>query len=154
MNLVREITTTIRTVRSEWGVPPSQSIPVVVQGASRVTEMVIRAHAGHMIRLARLVSVEFESDMALSVDTVRRIVREFEIHIPLAGVVDRVKEAARVRRELDKLVKQDDALASRLANSAFVERADPEVVREARARKQELESRVTKFGQILEELDA
>ena len=154
MNLVREITTTIRTVRSEWGVPPSQSISVVVQGASRVTEMVIRAHAGHMIRLARLVSVEFESDMTLSADTVRRIVREFEIHIPLAGVVDRVKEAARVRRELDKLVKQDDALASRLANSAFVERADPEVVREARARKKDLESRVTKFGQILEELDA
>jgi len=153
MKLVREITTTIRTVRSEWGVPPSEKISAVVQGANRSTEMVIRAHSGHMIRLARLVSVQFESEMALSPDTVRRIVREFQIHIPLAGVVDRVKEAERVRRELNKLVKQADALAARLANNEFVERADPVVVSEARTRKLDLESRVTKFEQILEELD-
>ena len=85
-------------------------------------------------------------------DTVRRVVRGFEVHVPLAGIVDRTKEADRVARELARLTKQRGGLQARLANPAFLERADPDVVRDTRDQEADVGRRQEKLERILAEL--
>jgi valyl-tRNA synthetase len=51
---------------------------------------------------------------------------------PISDVVDVEAERARLRRSLQSVVKERDALAGRLANASFVERAKPEAVAKAR----------------------
>lgn len=123
------------TVRSEWNVPPRLPITVNAHGADATTADRLRPHLDHVRRLAGLESFTF-ADAAPERDpeTVRRVVRDFELHIPLAGIVDRAQEAERVRRELERLVKQRNGLRARLENRSFLERADPDVVQETRAR--------------------
>ena len=136
MGLLQEVITTVRTVRSEWGVPPSREVVVTVEGAGPETQAMLEHHGDHVRRLAGLSSLEFAESVPRSPDTVRRVVRHFQLHIPLAGIVDRTKETERIRRNLTKLTKQRAAVQARLANRAFVERADPAVVGEARSQEQ------------------
>ena len=152
MGLIQDVVTAIRTVRSEWGVPPSQQVLAIVEAAPEADEVVLRAQAGQVVRLARLTALEVAASVPRDPDTVRRVVRGFQVHVPLAGIVDRDKETERVRKSLAKLVKQRGGLQARLSNTAFVERADPEVVKEARAQELATGLRQEKLAQILAEL--
>ena len=152
MSLLQEVITTIRTVRSEWGVPPSRKISVVVEGTESSVRALLERYGEHITRLSSLEAMEFADGVPRSPDTVRRVVRLFQIHIPLAGIVDRSKETERVRRNLAKLTKQREALQTKLANPAFVERADPAVVRDTQSQEQTIGQHQEKLEQILEEL--
>ena len=154
MQLLQEVVTSIRTVRSEWGVAPSQQITAFVQGATPEVAAMLKSNLVHVIRLAGLGSVEFDRGITQSPDTVRRIIRDFEIHIPLAGFVDREKEKARVVRELEKITQQRRGVEKRLSNEAFVSRADPEVVRETREKEIAIVQRQEKLELILKELSS
>ena len=152
ISLLQEVVTAIRTVRSEWGVPPARRVRAIIEAAPAEDETLLRTHAGQVARLAGVEELQFAASVPKEPDIVRRVVRDFQIHVPLAGIVDRVKETERVRRDLAKLVKQRGALQARLANVAFVERADPAVVEEARNQEQASGQRQAKLNQILEEL--
>ena len=123
-----------------------------MEGAPAEVRELLGAQGGHVRHLAGLSSLEFANTVARSPDTVRRVVRDFQLHIPLAGIVDRKQETERVRRSLAKLSGQRKGLQARLAKPAFVERADPEVVRDAREQEQVLAQRQAKLEQILQEL--
>ena len=97
--------------------------------------------------------LEFSDSVPRNPDTVRRVVRSFQLHIPLAGIVDRSKEMARVKKSLEKLAKQRGALQAKLGNPAFIDRADPEVVRETKIQEAAVGQHQEKLEQILMELD-
>ena len=154
MELIQEVVTSIRTVRSEWGVAPSQKIAVFVQGASAEVIATLEHSLDHVMRLAGVNSVEFDRNIVRTPDTVRRVVRDFEVHIPLTGIVDREKEKERVSRELEKIIQQRRGFQKRLSNESFVSRADPEVVRETREKEVAIAQRQQKLELILEELSS
>ncbi|MXZ70279.1 MAG: valine--tRNA ligase [Acidobacteria bacterium] len=153
MALLQDVVTTVRTVRSEWNVPPRRSITVHAHGADRGTIRRLGPHLDHVERLAGLESFTFaEAAPAHDPETVRRVVRDFELHIPLAGIVDRAQEADRVGRELEKLTKQRNGLRARLENRSFLERAAPDVVQETRDQEAAAGERQQKLARILAEL--
>ena len=152
MSLLKELTTTIRTVRSEWGVPPARRISVIVQGASPEIRQIIETQQSHVTGLAGLGTLDFATKVERNLDTVRRVVRDFQVHIPLAGIVDRNKETERIKREVAKLRKRRGVLQARLSNRAFIERAAPEVVLEATTQESKIGIKQKKLEQILEEL--
>ncbi|MCY4601620.1 MAG: valine--tRNA ligase [Acidobacteria bacterium] len=154
MALLQEIVTAVRTVRSEWGVAPSRRISAVVEGGGPPVRELLERCADDIRRLAGLDSIECAEEVPRAPDTVRRLVRDFQLHVPLAGVVDRAREAARIERDLAKLVRQRAALQVRLENRAFVEKADPAVVREARQQAADAARQQTKLEQILLEIGA
>lgn len=45
-----------------------------------------------------------------------------EVYLPLAGLVDKEKERARLKKQAEKLVKEVEALENRLSGSNFVEK--------------------------------
>ena len=152
ITLLQEVVTAIRTVRSERGVAPAQKVEVIIENASSEERASLQAQRDHVLRLAGVKRLEFADSVPHNPDTVRSVVRGFQVHVPLAGVVDRSQETERVRRDLAKLVKQRGSLQSRLANAAFVERAAPAVVEEARNQEQSIAQRQAQLEQILAEL--
>lgn len=53
--------------------------------------------------------------------------------LPLEGIIDLAAERARLAKAIAAAEKERDALAGRLNNPSFVERAKPEAVEKARA---------------------
>jgi len=61
------------------------------------------------------------------------VVGEDTIVFALDGVIDLDAERSRITKAIEAATKERDALAARLSNAAFVEKAKPEAVDKARA---------------------
>jgi valyl-tRNA synthetase len=150
--LLQELITTIRTARAERGVPPSRRIAAIVQGSGEADRQLLDRHCDYVMRLAGLDELRYADEIPRDMDTVTRVVRDMQIHLPLAGVVDREAEKARLRKDLAGVEKERAGLRAKLSNPMFRERADEEVVREAESRAEELEQHHGKLTRILQEL--
>ncbi len=152
MTLIQEVITAIRIVRAEWGVPPARKIKVFIEGADKLSQRILDACQDHLVRLAGLEEVKFQDRVERHPETVVRVVRDLQVHVPLSGIVNRQDEANRVAKELLKIEKQHTADQSKLANPKFRERAAPEVVADTAARVQGLIKQREKLKRLLEEL--
>ena len=152
LELLREVITTVRTARAELGVPPSKPLTLLIEGASADDRELLETHADYVRRLAGLESFAFAETVERDSDTVRRVVRQLRLHLPLAGIIDKAAETARVRRDLDKIGKQLHSLDGKLRNPKFRERAAPDVVDATAAQQQSARLRRRQLEQILTEL--
>jgi valyl-tRNA synthetase len=151
---LQEIITTIRTVRSERGVPPSKKITVVIDETDTAARASLEANAVFVQQLAGLEALEFRADVATGPDTVKRVLAHAHVFVLLAGAVDHQAEIEKLKKELAGLTKEADSLDRKLATPGFVDRAPAHVVDEARARVGQLAERRARLEQMLTELGA
>jgi valyl-tRNA synthetase len=85
---------------------------------------------------------------------VKRVLEHAHVYVPLAGIVDRGGEIAKLQKELAGVDKEATSLASKLGNEGFVANAPAPVVDEARARAAQLAERRQKLLASLAELGA
>ena len=123
-----------------------------LEGAAADDRALLETHADYVRRLAGLESFAFADTVDHDRDTVRRVVRQMRLHLPLAGIIDRAAETTRVQRDLDKINKQLRALEGKLGNPKFRERAAAEVVAEAEVLRQGALVRHEQLERILAEL--
>jgi valyl-tRNA synthetase len=138
-DLVREAINSVRQLRADYAIPPGDritaSLDVSAAGPNAERDSQIFADEAELIaRLARC-SVEHhngsESGATILLSSGSRL------RVPLAGVIDIEKECRKARAELEKLDAQLAALAGRLANPGFTDRAPANVVEAERARQGE-----------------
>ena len=144
--LVREAVLAVRQIRSDYNVPPSKTLDVIVLAASNRT--VYEENAATIGRLARVrVTVGTGPAPEGAAHVVLR--GGSEVVVPLAGLVDVDKECQRLRGELEALAKQIVSREQRLNNPKYVERAPEHVVRSDRAT---LEEMIAKRGQLTDKV--
>ncbi|WP_443024485.1 class I tRNA ligase family protein [Sphingomonas sp. Ant H11] len=120
----------VRAARTELGVSPGTRMPVHIRDASAETLARIERQAGVIARLARIDVTPGDGPAGGAVQVV---VDEATFVLPLEGVIDLDAERARLTKGIEAAAKERDALAGRLGNPSFVERAKPEAVEKARA---------------------
>jgi len=152
LELLQEVITAVRTVRAELGVPPAKKLIMLIEQATSDDQQILEVHGGYLRRLAGLEAFTFAAEVSRDQDTVRRVVRQMRLYLPLAGILDREAETERIKRELDKVAKQLSPLEARLKNPKFREKADPDVVDEAESKQGVLLERRRQLEQILAEL--
>ena len=117
----------VRSARTEVNVPPSAKLAYAVEGASPETQARLAANAAVIERMARILPGEVAEGGRLQV-----VHGEATILIPIGDVVDLAAENARLDKALTAAIKERDALAGRLGNPGFTEKAKPEAVEKAR----------------------
>jgi valyl-tRNA synthetase len=100
-------------------------------------------------RLARVKEIEIGEELPPQHSAARAVVTGIDIAIPLEGLIDLDKERERLKKELGKIESEIEKLSQRLANPNFVERAQPEVVEQARIRLTDLGSQRETIGNTL-----
>ena len=120
----------IRTRRNEMNVPPSKKATVYIETAYKDTFI----HGTAFIeRLASASSVEVGE--SFTVDGAVAIVSDgAKILIPLAELVDRDKEVARLKKDLEKVEKDINMLEGKLSNENFVSKAPAQVIEAERTK--------------------
>lgn len=127
---VIRLVTEIRAARTELNVPPGARLPLHVRDASVETgERLARQEAV----LARLARVDRVAGDAPAGGALQIVVDEATFVLPLGDVIDIDAERSRLTKAIAAAEKERDALAGRLGNASFVERAKPEAVEKARA---------------------
>lgn len=122
----------IRAARTELNVPPGARLPLHVRDAGEGTNARLTRQAAALARLARVDLVAADAQEP-SGGAAQVVVDEATFVLPLAGVIDLEAERARLTKAIAAAEKERDALAGRLGNASFVERAKPEAVEKARA---------------------
>ena len=121
----------IRTARTELNVPPGARLVLHTADADAALRDRLGRNAATLGRLARTETVSFDAPAAGSV--LQIVVDGTTFMLPVEGVIDLDAERARLTKGIAAAEKERDALAGRLGNASFVERAKPEAVEKARA---------------------
>jgi valyl-tRNA synthetase len=153
MDWVVRLVSAVRAVRAEMNVPPSARLQAHVRDAGAATLQRLQAHGGIIQTLARLESIAVAGEAPIS-GAVQVVVDEATVILPLAGIIDVAQEQARLTKELGKLDGELTKLDKKLANDAFISKADPEVVQEHRDRREEYALNRARVADALERLKA
>jgi valyl-tRNA synthetase len=121
----------VRAAKNELGIAPGAKMDAFVRDASAGTSARIANQSATISRLARLETIG--TGDAPDGGSIQLVVDEATFILPLAGVIDLDAERSRISKAIEAAAKERDALAGRLSNAAFVERAKPEAVEKARA---------------------
>ncbi|MFN3960616.1 MAG: valine--tRNA ligase [Parvularculaceae bacterium] len=145
VNWLIGLITAIRSARQEMNVPAGAKIPMAAVAADPEISLRIDLYRDLIARLARLDPV---SVAPAAPKGAVQVVHEGGVYaLPLAGVIDVAAEKARLAKEIDKCVKEIDAIDKKMSNPSFVERAPAEIVEENRERR-------VAFGERREKLAA
>jgi valyl-tRNA synthetase len=73
------------------------------------------------------------------------LVGDMEVLVPMAGLIDKDAELARLQKEIDKSSKELQRIQGKLSNDSFVAKAPVEVVEKERAKCDDLQLTVSKL---------
>ena len=128
MQGVMEIIRSIRNLRSEMNVAPSKRTHLMLLPAESWQEALENGE-GYFKRLAGASEVMMISDRAqVTEKTVSAVTDAGELFIPLGDLVDFEKEIARLKKELDNLIKEMERARGKLNNPGFVSKAPVQLV--------------------------
>ncbi len=152
MDSLITLITKIRNVRSEMNLPSFEQIEVKLAIKDETLRQVVTLGTEAIKRLARVKAVEIFDELPELRSSARAVITGVDIAIPLEGLIDLDKERERLKKELSKIEGEAEKLQSRLSNSNFVERAQPEVVEQARMRLADLQLQRETINKTLENI--
>jgi valyl-tRNA synthetase len=144
---IKQFVLGVRRIRAEMDITPSKSLPILVQNGSPADEQKWLAHQHFITHLAHLGSVNWLEANAHAPESAITLVGNMRILIPLAGLINKEAELARLDKEMNKLKKELAKCSAKLNNPKFTERAPKEIV----AKEQQ---RVTDMNASLQQLEA
>ncbi len=129
---LKKVITSVRTIRSEMNVPPSQSIKLVGRVHSAEQLAILKKTRLTIAKLTRSENIEFGLDVAKPDFSASAMVEKMELFIPLEGLIDLEREIERLEQEINAMTGFLKAVEGKLANKNFVERAPEAVVAKER----------------------
>ena len=145
--LVQEAITEVRRIRATVELSPK------VELIGLIADPILRDRlAPHHRALSDLANVELQPLAERPVGVAAAVVAGQEIVIPLEGKVDFTETEKRLRKRVEKEVKDLDDLTRRLGNEAFVSRAAPEIVEEMRGKQAAVKVRAETLRQVADAL--
>ncbi len=151
---VMEITTVLRNLRSELGVPPGKRGAAVLRVPAAERQAPLAAHAERIALLAKLETVEVVHGGADPQPAGAGLAGDVEVFLPMAGLVDLDKERERLQKDVDKLEGWIKGCRAKLANEKFVQNAPEDVVQKQKDLLAENEAKVATLRERMAGLDA
>jgi valyl-tRNA synthetase len=131
INWVIDTISKTRSFKAELNIPPGTRLTANIADPQASTMSVIARQAAALSRLGRIDSFVYAPVTTNNVAQI--VVGGDTVVFALDDVIDLDAERSRITKALEAAGKERDALAGRLSNAAFVEKAKPEAVEKARA---------------------
>jgi valyl-tRNA synthetase len=128
MEFIMGIITSIRNIRGEMRIVPSQKLNVLISVTDEQNRKMIESHKGYILNLANLESLEVEINMIEPKGVATAVIGSTKIFVPLAGTMDISGEKARLEKELSRISKDLEQSSKKLANRDFLAKAAPEII--------------------------
>ncbi|MBI5460728.1 MAG: class I tRNA ligase family protein, partial [Gammaproteobacteria bacterium] len=143
MDWVMQFILGVRKIRSGYDIKPGQPLPVLLENASAQDRERLTTNVHYLQFLARTASIEVLAADATPPESATALVGTLKILIPMAGLIDKTAELARLDKEIAKREQEVERTEAKLANSAFVDKAPAEVVEKERAKVEDVKAALT-----------
>ncbi len=144
----------IRKIRSEMDIPPSKPLPILLQNWNDSDNSRFESNAIFINSLAKIESAEWLEKGAAAPDSATALCGEMQILIPLAGLIDKDAETARLNKEIEKIQKGLAGVESRLNNPSFTDKAPENVVAQVRQQAEEQRAALSQLELQLAKIEA
>ncbi len=123
----------IRSVRKDLGVPPSQKASLIVVSQDASVRRRFEDGEAFLQRLAGISSLNTQPDKAgIPLTAVTALFEGGEVYMPLSDLIDIGKEIERLQKERDQLDQEIARVGKKLDNSSFVSKAPEKVIQTER----------------------
>lgn len=129
---VKNIVVGVRKIRSEQDINPGKKLEIFIDKADADVHKLVERHETLLRSLGRIESISFYGASDQRVESAVALVEDTEIHIPLAGLIDKEAELARLDKEIAKLDDEVTRLSKKLDNEGFTSKAPEQVVDQER----------------------
>ncbi len=144
--LLQGTTRAIRDLRARYGVPPRQTVDVLIRAAGKSREVLDRV-AAHLANLARVGDLAIGEGQETPKLAATGVFGDVEVYV--LGLVDPEKERTRLEKQRASLLGQVDGIEKKLGNEKFLERAPADVVENERRRLDEFKGEVARIDEAL-----
>ncbi|TCM69774.1 valyl-tRNA synthetase [Acinetobacter calcoaceticus] len=144
----------VRNIRGEMGLGNARLLPVLLQNVTDAERTQISRIEPLFKALAKVESIEFltkDQEPPLSSSSV---IAHASVYVPMKGLIDPKAELGRLQKDFDKVQKQHDQIAGKLANGGFVSKAPAAVVEGEKAKLAEFAEQLGKIKQSMDQIAA
>ncbi|WP_053980179.1 valine--tRNA ligase [Marinagarivorans algicola] len=124
----------VRNIRGEMNVSPGKKVPAIFTAGDSHAKARLEANTVFLCTLASLDSAAWQDDATLIPASATTLVGQLEVHVPLAGIIDKDAELTRLDKETGKMELEIKKLGGKLSNPGFVDKAPAEVVEKEKTR--------------------
>lgn len=128
---IQKVVESVRNIRGEMNISPGKAIPLLVQHANAEEQRRIEENRTFINKLANLEAITLLGNEEAPLSATA-LVGKMELLVPMAGLIDKDAEIARLDKALDKLNKDIQKTEGKLNNPKFVDKAPAEVVAKER----------------------
>ncbi len=151
---VKSFVVGIRNIRGEMDIAPSKKLPVLLTNASESDLRRINQTSEYLTLLAKLESIEVLAEAQKAPASATALVGEMQIMIPMAGLIDKDAEIARLNKAADKLEAEIKRTQGKLGNESFVSKAPAAVIDKEKAKLADAEMQIAKIQAQIESIKA
>ena len=153
MESVIEVVRSIRNVRAQYRVKSSNWIEARVYAGELLPSLEAEASMIEVLAKARPLTVLGRRERGPGEDkAVVLVLKEVEVVVPLAGVIDKLAEEQRLTRESEEIIAIIARIEARLRDDVFLSKAPTDVVNKEREKLAMLEDKVRRLRQELRQL--
>ncbi|MDP3730817.1 MAG: valine--tRNA ligase [Candidatus Omnitrophota bacterium] len=144
MRCLIDVITAIRNIRSVWNIEPKREMSALISIHDKKDETFLNENTDMIKKLSRLSSLKV-GKAPKPKNSAASVVGDFEIYVPLEGIIDFDKEKARLKKDEDKLAGEIKSISARLKDKHFTSKAPEDVIEKQKARKADLELQIKKL---------
>ncbi|ATJ81364.1 valine--tRNA ligase [Halomonas beimenensis] len=122
----------VRNIRAEMNIAPGKPLEVLLTKGGEADRARLEANRLFLSKLAKLERVTWLSDPEQAPLSATQLVGEMEVLVPMAGLIDKDAELARLAKEIEKQDKLIGGIEKKLGNESFVAKAPEAVVQKER----------------------
>lgn len=135
----------VRQIRGEMKISMAKRIDIIVANASAEDQRRLADFEPLLNKLAKLESVRVLAAGEEAPMSATTLVGEMEVLVPMAGLIDKDAELARLDKEIGRLEGEVKRVGGKLGNEGFVAKAPAEVLEKERAKLAEAEQALAKM---------
>jgi len=144
---IKNVIVGIRNIRGEMDIAPSKALNVLMRNGSEQDKSRLQSNMNFLQKLAKLESVTWLNEGDEVPMSATALVGDMEVLVPMAGLIDKDAELARLQKEIDKASKDLQRIQGKLGNESFVAKAPAAVVEKEQAKLADLTLTVAKLNE-------
>ena len=144
---LKTVVTGVRNIRGEMDISPARQVPILFSNGSTEDQERLDKFTRELTFLVRPESLTWLGDNAEKPMSATALVGEMELLVPMAGLIDKEAELARLDKEIDRKQKDRAKTEGKINNPSFVEKAPEEVVQKERDKLKDLDSALEKLNE-------
>jgi len=142
---VKGVVVGIRNIRGEMNISPAKNLPLYFANGSSEDQRRLEGNRQFLLKLASLEAITWLNPGDEAPMSATALVGDMEILVPMAGLIDKDAETARLNKEIEKLEKEVSRTQGKLNNEKFIGKAPAEVVQKEKDKLADYEAALAKL---------